>query len=183
MRPAEVQSKAWIVESLFDLLSVRPLHSIAISEITQNAELDRRTFYRHFKSKEDVIRYYIRKEAEQCAEALRQKALRKNKRVIDNFTIAQTFFAACNGIKEMLLILHKQNLLHLFFAELNILIPKYHYQFPIHEMLQVENGDFILAYNIGGLCNLLVKWLADDCKKTPDQLAEVVVQVFLAEQI
>jgi len=178
MRPIAIQSRKWIVESFFDLLSVKPLYTITISEITQNAELDRRSFYRHFKTKEDVIRYTIHEKAEQCAEAIRQK-----NNDLDNFTIVQTFFEACNGIKEMLLILYAQNLLHLFFAELNILIPKYHYQFPVHEVLPVENGDFILAYNIGGLCNLLIKWLDDDCKKTPEQMAEIVVQVFLAEQI
>jgi AcrR family transcriptional regulator len=175
MRQIATQSKEWIVESFFDLLSVKPLDTITISEITQNAELDRRTFYRHFKAKEDVIRYCIHKEADKCAEAMR-----RNNNAIDIFTIAQTFFAACNGIKEMLLMLHKQDLLHLFFAELNILIPKYHFQFPVHEMLQVENSDFILAYNIGGLCNLLIKWLDDGCRKPPDQMAEIVVQVFLS---
>jgi len=178
MRQIAIQSKEWIVESFLDLLSVKPLNTITISEITENAELDRRTFYRHFKTKEDVISYYIHEEAEQCAEALRH-----NNKVLDNFAIAKTFFEACNEMKEMLLILHKQNLMYLFFVELNILMPKYHYELPVHEVLPIENGDFILAYNIGGLWNLLIKWLADDCKKTPKQMAEIVVQVFSVQQI
>ena len=182
MRKIAMQSKEWIAESFFDLLSVKPLNSITISEITENAELDRRTFYRHFKTKEDVISYYIHEAAEQGVATHYGEAMQQNS-ALDNFAIAKTFFEICFNIKDMLMILYKQNLLHLFLVELNIFMPKYHYQFTVPEKLQVKNGDYILAYNIGGFWNLLIKWLANDCKKTPEQMAEIVVQVFSAPQI
>ena len=177
MKPSGMQSKKWIVESFFDLLSIKPLNSITISEITQNAEVDRRTFYRHFETKEEVISYYIHEEAKQCAEALRQN------KSVDNFAIAITFFEACAEMEEMLLILYKQNLLHLFLVELNILFPKYQKQLANQEELQMGNREYILAYNIGGFWNLLIKWLEDGCKKTPEQMAVIVEQVFSAQNI
>jgi len=178
MRKIAAQSKEWIVNSFFDLLSVKPLDSITISEITQNADLDRRTFYRHFKTKDDVIRYYIHKKAEQCAEALRQI-----NETIDIFTIAHIFYTACNGMKHILQILYRQNLMHIFYTEINILIPKYHYESPLHEIPPIKNYDYILAYTIGGLCNMLTKWLVDDCMKTPAQMAEFVMQAYSTEFI
>ena len=182
MRPIAMRSKAWIAESFFDLLSVKPLHTITISEIAENAELDRRTFYRYFKTKEAVIGYCIHEAAEQGVIAYYGEALRQN-RTIDNFTIAKTFFEICSHIKDMLMILYRQNLLHLFLAELNILFPKYQRQFAGQEELRHENRDYLLAYHIGGFWNLLIKWLADDCRKTPEQMAEIVEQVFSARQI
>ena len=177
MRLIAMQSKKWIGESFLDLLSIKPLNSITINEIAQNAELDRRTFYRHFKTKEDVISFFIHEEAKKCAEALRQN------KEIGNFTIAKAFFGACVEMKEMLIILYKQNILHLFLVELNLLFPKYQQQLADQKELQMENRDFLLAYHIGGFWNLLIKWLDDNCNNTPEQMAEIVEQVFLFQQI
>jgi len=60
INPNALLSKEWIMESFFDMLAVKPLSSITISEIAENAKVDRRTFYRHFKTKEgvDFPRYF-----------------------------------------------------------------------------------------------------------------------------
>ena len=64
MNPIALRSKNWIVESLFDLLAVKPLNRITISEIAENAELDRnysafghirRTFFERSKRFESYV--------------------------------------------------------------------------------------------------------------------------------
>lgn len=177
MKSIAMQSKEWIVNSFFDLLYVKPLNSITISEITQNAELDRRTFYRHFKTKEDIINCYIHEAAKSYEEVMREN------QSIDNKSIAQTFFEVCFKHKKILTILYKQNLLHLLLSELNIIFTKYQQEFASQEELQMKNREYFLAYNIGGFWNLLIKWLTDDCQKSPEQLAEIVEQLFLFQQI
>ena len=59
INPSAMLSKKMIIEALLDMLAVKPLSSISISEISENDLVDRRTFYRHFKSKNDAIKYYI----------------------------------------------------------------------------------------------------------------------------
>jgi len=54
-----IQSKQWIVAALIDLMKQKSYPNITIKEIAQHADLDRSTFYRNFKSKEDVLRLYI----------------------------------------------------------------------------------------------------------------------------
>jgi AcrR family transcriptional regulator len=49
------RSKKWIYESLIELMKKRPFSKITIQNITENADVARLTFYRNFKSKEDVI--------------------------------------------------------------------------------------------------------------------------------
>lgn len=177
VKPIAIQSKNWIAESMLDLLSVKPLDSITISEITENAGIDRRTFYRHFKTKENVISFYIHKMSQQYEETI------KHIQTIDNFSIAKAFFEVCINIKEPLQILYKQNLLHLFLNDLNALFQKYQRQFATPEELQLENGDYILAYHIGGFWNLLIKWLADGCEQSPEKMGEIVERVFSFQQI
>ena len=172
-----MQSKAWIVESFFDLLSVKPLHAITISEITENAELDRRTFYRHFKTKEDVISYSIHEASKLYEEVIGDNV------GCDNYVVAKAFFEVCVTIKGTLLILYKQNLLHLLLPDFNLIFTKFQEQFAEPEELRMENREYLLAYNIGGFWNLLIKWLADDCRKSPAQMAEIVKKVFLIQTI
>ena len=174
MRSAAKQSKEWIVESFFDLLSVKPLHSITISEIADNAELDRRTFYRHFKTKEDVISYYIQEASQHYKKAMQKRGTETD----DNCMMTQAFFEVCVKNKDVLMILEKQNLLHLLISDLNSIFAENQHTFFGQEELQLENLDYVLAFNTGGFWNLLIKWLADDGKKTPEQMAEIVGRIF-----
>ena len=119
VNPSVTLSREWIMESLFDMLSVKPLSSITISEIAENAKVDRRTFYRHFKTKDEVIKYYIHEVAKQYEEIVSRK------KINDGYSIFRTIFEVCLIMKETLQILYKQNLLDLFLAEFEILYEKY----------------------------------------------------------
>ncbi len=49
--------KERIIEALYELLDKKDYHDITITRIVDKAELGRRTFYRYFKSKDEVIEY------------------------------------------------------------------------------------------------------------------------------
>ena len=51
-------SRRWLVESLLDIMDEKNHTKITISEVTEHAQLTRRTFYRHFDSIDDVLVYY-----------------------------------------------------------------------------------------------------------------------------
>ena len=165
------QSRRWIVESFFDLLHIKDLSKISVTEIVENAELDRRTFYRHFKSKEDIISFYIHEASKQYEDMM------KTEIVFDNRSIAGAFFNICDRHKDIFRLLYKQNLLHLLLNDLNGIFQKYQCKFASAEELQSANRAFILSYHIGGLCNLLIMWLSEDCKKTPAQMTEIVCEL------
>ena len=57
LNPIAEQSKQWLTQSLFRLMEKQIYSEITISKISENAQLARRTFYRNFCSKEDVIIY------------------------------------------------------------------------------------------------------------------------------
>ncbi len=50
-----------ITNSLLELLEEKPVENISISELCNNAGIGRASFYRNFKSKEDILRAYINK--------------------------------------------------------------------------------------------------------------------------
>ncbi len=55
------QSKEWIANAFFTLLKKKTYDAITISEIAKKADLSRRTFYRAFSCKQDIIAYMFEK--------------------------------------------------------------------------------------------------------------------------
>ena len=52
-------SKEWIADAFYALLQKKDYNSITVSEIAQKADLSRRTFYRAFDNKQDIITYLL----------------------------------------------------------------------------------------------------------------------------
>ena len=56
--PVAVQSKQMLLNALLELMEKKAYSSISIKELAECAGLDRKTFYRNFDSKEEVL--YLR---------------------------------------------------------------------------------------------------------------------------
>lgn len=52
-------TKHYIVQALFRLMADYSYEKISILDIVKKAGVGRATFYRYFKSKEDVIKFYF----------------------------------------------------------------------------------------------------------------------------
>lgn len=57
--PIALRSKEWLANALLELMKNKPFREISISEIAEKADLSRRTFYRSFSSKEEVICFHL----------------------------------------------------------------------------------------------------------------------------
>ena len=56
----EYQTQQWLEEALFDLLATKKsLQNISIAELSEHAQIARRTFYRYYHSKEEVLTNYL----------------------------------------------------------------------------------------------------------------------------
>lgn len=56
-----IQSQNMILEAFIELLHRKPIKEITISKLCIEAKVGRKTFYRNFDTKEDVLLYYIDK--------------------------------------------------------------------------------------------------------------------------
>ena len=52
------QSRQWLVDALFTLLAEEHYDEITVTALTNQAQLARRTFYRSFASKDDLLAFY-----------------------------------------------------------------------------------------------------------------------------
>ncbi|MDO5039738.1 TetR/AcrR family transcriptional regulator [Clostridium sp.] len=52
-----IKSQNWIAKSLLKLMKYQPYKDITVTQICQEANLVRKTFYRNFDSKEDILHF------------------------------------------------------------------------------------------------------------------------------
>ena len=70
----EYQTRQWLEEALFDLLATKKsLQNISIAELSEHAQIARRTFYRYYHSKEEVLTNYIDRLIQRYIIELQQK--------------------------------------------------------------------------------------------------------------
>ncbi len=74
------RTKLWIAEKMKDLMKKKPIDKIRITEICANAEIERSTFYYHFKDKYELVAWIFFQAADKtnivdiddAAESMRQ---------------------------------------------------------------------------------------------------------------
>lgn len=68
-----MKSKDKIVQSLIELMETHEFEEITVKDISELAEVNRSTYYRNFKSKEDIIKYKLESMMDEYLEEFESK--------------------------------------------------------------------------------------------------------------
>lgn len=171
--PIALRSREMIVDSLRDLLDKKPYAAISMQMIADNAGLGRRTIYRHFTCKEDILGFYLNQLAD---EYLSHLALAKQK---TNELTAKVFFTFFRNHLDLLQVFHRNGLMMLLLDKLdetlNIIIGTLR-----SDLLGNATPEYISYYRAfysGCYWRLLTQWLDNGAKESPDEMAETFRQI------
>lgn len=169
-----IQSQQWLLESFYELLKEKPFSDISISDISKNADLDRRTFYRHFRSKEEILGKYCQTIITEFAALI----LKQGVVIKSNITIA--YFTFWRNHIDFLNLLQRDNLMYFLLKEFEQLLSiiRKTVRPEIEESSITKEEHYALAFHIGGFYNLLVKWLSQGAKESPEEMAEIIKAIF-----
>lgn len=168
--PISLQSKEWLRDALFMLMEKEQFKKITITEIADSAKLNRRTFYRNFKTKDAIIMYHLDYLNELYVESL------KEVEELSMSNITRVFFEFWFKQITFLELLEKNDLLYFLLDHLNKRLPYIYKLFKGHRK-EYSNDDelqYALAYSVGGYWNTLKLWLKNGVNKTPQELAELI---------
>lgn len=56
--PRIIRTRNLIIDAFTELISEKDLDNIYVKDITNRANINRATFYRHFSNKEELCKYY-----------------------------------------------------------------------------------------------------------------------------
>lgn len=174
--PIALQSRKWIMESLIELMNEKTFQEITISELVAHADLVRKTFYRNFSSKEEVLEAYLNLKINDFIAGLNQQ-----ENITSEICLRQLFLL-CNSNKAFLTGLSKSKMLGFLLDQWNDTIPLLHEMFldRLHYFPNQNNATslaYTLAFNTGGVWNVVVKWIDCGMKESPEELTGIVMKL------
>ena len=177
--PIAIQSRKWLTEALLSLMEIKAFKDIGITEIAKKADLSRRTFYRIFETKEDILIYY--------AEGLYGEFLQSLNRETDRrFTVTvRIYFEFWYRHKYFLELLRKSGMLPFVMSQYTRLFPKiFQLLKGNHPLAHNEEAlAYAMAFSAGGLLSVLLKWAEDGMDKTPEEIMRLMEFIFPQENM
>ena len=155
----------YMAGALLELMLEKDYTKISIGEIAKKAGVDRSSYYRHFKSKEDIISFFFDIVLKESLEGY------TNLSSIDFTLYIHSIYTAFFNYRKEILLIHYANL---SFLLLDVLSKRFQFSelakdFPLSKQYE-------LSYIIGGIYNNLIFWMSRDMKETPDELTEISLQ-------
>lgn len=173
------QSKKWIIEAFFELLKTKDYHDITVSNIVDKAGLGRRTFYRHFESKDDVIKYTMKLLMSDFAYAIKKNHANTQEEII------KSFFEFWEDDIDILLLYKKTHLLYYFEDHLlayiySAALESGHIPHQLSQdeaVLYYEKYKYEFAVKLGGLWKATLLWCSETPRKTPAEISKVITSM------
>lgn len=166
------QSRKWLMESLLHLMAEKDYNSITVTEISDHALLSRRTFYRNFNSKDEILEAYFHN---LCEEYIAQF---KDEKDLSLSNVTKVYFSFWKERIEFLNILNKNHLLFLLLEKYNEFLPVVYqtYKGNRNDDSNETELKYALLFSAGGFWNLLANWLKSDTPQTPMEMSEIVLK-------
>ena len=167
--PISNQSKLWMEDALLKLMQTENYQEITIQEITDNAGLSRRTFYRNYFSKDEILEGYFNKIWSEYESLIWQQI----DLTLPN--IARIFFTVMKKHFDFLTLVNRHHLLPLFLSKIDELLPHTFDEVKGKNMpFSKESIQYALTFSTGGFMRILIRWLNDNAQKSPEEMAAVV---------
>lgn len=171
------RAQSHFIDALLAIMKEKPYQHITVQELAETAQYDRRTYYRYFDSKEDILRLY-------CSHILGEMALMmKDEKPLTFQSGIIAYFSFWEKYIPFLRLLQQNNLLH-FLADEQDELFYYHVglfvQSEIPQQLESAPPVSRYAFNFtsGGLWNTLVHWIKEEPRSSPKEMTAYILTTF-----
>lgn len=173
--PSAIRSQNEITDTLLRLMKSYPYSEITVKQIILEAHIARKTFYRNFLSKDDVLDSYIDNIMFQYVKSLQQLEDCRLSNILD------VIFSFCMQNQELLFLLRDNGLAYLLLEKWNIFIPAIHDQIVrdncmIFQSFSARQVSYIIACNVGAVWNVIMKWIEYDMNDAPEEIKNTVLE-------
>lgn len=173
------QSKQKMVRALLTLMRQYDYKEITITQIAQEAQLSRKTFYRLFSDKDELIALFFQELFQECLAQVKALNIRHY------WDMVQLFFDFWEERRDLLSLLQKNRLLPRAFEQ------SYQYSVQIFEFVRSKEIakslsvplPYLLAYSVGGMHSMLLKWVENDMSIPSAELISALKSGFMSEDI
>lgn len=168
-----MRTKRAIREAFTELVQVRDYEKITVAEVAREADIDRKTFYLHYDSVDDVVDELIHEEADRIIEILREESFFESGRI----DVSDLFRKLSVGLAENLA--QTKRIFEHVSAE--VILKKI--EGPLTEALIEEDSlglvamgpylAYCVSFFIAGLLAVYRRWLVSDSEIPLEDLSAV----------
>lgn len=173
------QSKQRMVQALLAIMEQYDYKDITVTQIAQEAQLSRKTFYRLFTGKDEVLSLFFEELFQECFARIRTQDIHHY------WDVVQVFFDFWEEKKELLLLLQRNGLLPRVFEQ------SYRYAIQIFEFVRSKELassfalplPYLLAYSVGGMHCMLLSWVENGMAVPSKELISKLKEGFMSRDI
>lgn len=173
------ESRQKMVWALLTLMRQYDYREITVTQIAQEAGLSRKTFYRRFSDKEEILALLFEGLFQEWFAQVKALEIRRY------WDTVQLFFDFWEARKDLLALLQKNRLLP------RVLEQSYQYSMQIFEFVRSEEVaeslslplPYMLAYSVGGMHCMLLKWVENGMNIPSSTLISMLRAGFMSENI
>lgn len=156
-----IQSQHMIADALFSLMKRKTFQRITVMEICEEAAIGRKTFYRNFELREDVIDFWLDLRCEECREVLLP------------VPTEEQLYHYCIFLKKYmneLIALYQNGLNPMVEKKFSIFMP---YTMPLWSENPVEQ-EYRSQYIIAGIDAIVRVWVTRGFQESVEEIVEIV---------
>lgn len=169
--PSAIRSRKQITDALLKLMEKYPYEDISVKQIVLETDLVRKTFYRNYSSKDDVLRSHIR------------SILLDYFEIVNNARgdVLTTIFEFAVENKKLLMLLDKNDMLYVVLQGMNEFImsvkTKQNQELnPFSKLFEGLDSDYLISLNTGGIWNVISLWVRRGMTDDPDDVKRTIAQ-------
>lgn len=140
---------------------------ISVSEICRKAEVDRRTFYRNYNSKNEVLEQHIKNLS--CEYMVEFHEINTK----DRYAVTLLFFEFWANHISFIQNIKNCGLCDFVFSHFEQFV-KSNQELLIERDRSNPNINYIFAYRIGGFWNVMLTWVSENANISPAELAAII---------
>ena len=167
------RSRTALVSTLLDLMAEKPYSKISVANICESSGVARPTFYLHFRSKDDLLRFYIEQLFTEFAKQI-DPLLSASPHVDPKIAVLMFQQWKDHGAVAKLLVEEgvEAILLNEFKRYVGDIIDRY---IEVHNVRIDSAGRlrYVIDYLAGASFSVIVRWVREDFKEDPVMLAEL----------
>jgi AcrR family transcriptional regulator len=176
------ETQEWIIKALLNLMKEKQYHEITIVEIAFEAHIGRRTFYRYFKTKDEILQIYIKSIFLDFVNFIRDK------KEITLYSVSLSYFEFCDKHIQFFKLLQKSHLLYFvgdrlpeFMTDVAIALEHVRPE-QVDETNKKQDIYYYAHYfNMGGYWSITNLWISKEKRKSPKEMAEMIVKIVTRE--
>lgn len=155
-----IRSQHMISDALFSLMKRKPFQQITVTEICEEAAIGRKTFYRNFELREDVIDFQLDLMCEDYKKELIPLPLEQ---------YLYHHFAYIQKNADYFIVLYKNGLSSLAYEKFSVLLPD---TMPVWSDNPIEQ-EYRSAYIIAGIEAIQRVWISRGCAESIEEVVKI----------